>query len=230
MEWRRIIAVIIVVLISSSVLVIGIVNLNNQGDEVPAIYEFEWPVEVGDEFTFRIGVTGATYVNWQIDGPPPYVEFNDAIIRAEVIYLPTNTTSLDNATLLTEIIFPIKFNCTFENSSSIPEPIRSRLTELLSWTLVPKDKWDLLNTSFYENRFLFPQAYVNEKICSTTLDESSLHISIVMQKDWLHAAAEKWKGAISLATGLPYLMTYQDYYYSCIGWGDSVTLSLNYIE
>ena len=30
MEWRRIIAVIIVLLISSSVLVIGIVNLNNQ--------------------------------------------------------------------------------------------------------------------------------------------------------------------------------------------------------
>lgn len=231
MERKLFVALVVIVLISSTGVIMGIVNLGNQFPETTEIYEFEWAVEIGDVITFQIIVTGATYSSHNVvSGPPPYIEFNETIIQAEVIYLPSNTTSLDNATLLSEIIFPIKFTCTFENSSMIPEPVNSRLCELLSWTLVPINNWELLNSSFYKNNFLNPFAYEDQKICSTKLDDSSFNITISVQKDWLHAIGEKWIGAVNLTTGLPYLMSYRDYSFSCTGYGDSIMLTLTRIE
>ena len=102
--------------------------MSNQSTGItdPIIHEFEWAVEVGDTFDFELIVTGGLYEDWGDEGsPPPLSEFNETIIHAEVIYLPANTTSLDNATILSEIILPIKFRCTFGNTSAIPEPVNS---------------------------------------------------------------------------------------------------------
>ena len=145
-----------------------------------------------------------------------------------MIYLPLNTTSLDNETILAEIIYPIKFNCTFENSSLIPEPVNSRLTELLSWSLVPIDRWDLLNACFYENQFIYQLDYyhLNQKICEVNLDNVSMNMTIRIQKDWLHAIGEWWKCSVDRTSGLPYFMAYSMYSFSCIGSGYKTVLTL----
>ncbi len=230
MEKRTLIALVIITLFCSSMILIGIINQSN-GNESLDNYEFEWAVEVGDTFNFQIIVTGGTFSSSSESGPPPHIEYNESVICAEVIYLPMNTTSIDNATLLSEIILPVKFSCTFANSSSIPEPIHSKLIRLLSWTTVPLDNWELLNSSYYTNKFLNPLDYVNQTICSTKMDDSSLDLTLRIQDNWMHPGmAEIWNGVINMTTGLPYLLTYKDVSFSCSGDGYSVTLTLHRIE
>lgn len=228
MERRVIVSIGIIIFLATSSFAIGVVYLNNQSIDLVDIHEFEWAVDVGDTFDFEIIVSGGSFDGWGDEGsPPPLSEFNETIIHAEVIYLPANTTSLDNATILSEIIMPIKFRCTFGNTSEIPEPVNSRLSELLSWSLVPIDSWDLLNACFYENRFLNPFSYEDQKICKVNLDDSSLNLTISVQKDWLHAIGESWSCAVNRTTGLPYWMAYSDYMFSCVGSGYRTVLTMN---
>ncbi len=243
MERRILFGFAIILLFCSSVILIGIMqqgivdpgNENPEdegtGNEDPDIYEFEWAVDVGDTFNFQIIVTGMTIFDFAESGPPPYIECNESMICAEVTYLPRNTTSLDNATLLSEIILPIKFNCTFENSSALPEPLHGKLIRLLSWTIVPLDNWELLHSSYYKNNFLELRDYVGQEICSSKMDDSSLNITVRKQRNWLHpGAVEIWGSPINMTTGLPYLMVYSDASITCDGEGYTVSLVLHQIE
>jgi hypothetical protein len=231
MESRGVaLAIIILLLASLGVFWIGMTHLrdeNNPPLDSTTTYFFDWPVNVGDTFTYQIIVTGGVYWDWGDEGSPPLlVEYNETNIHAEVIYLPENTTSLDNGTILNKIIMPIKFNCTFANSSLIPEPVNSRITELLSWSLIPSNCWSLINECFYENRFIDPFDFEDQKICEAILDDAMLNLSISVQKDWLHAIGEKWECSVSRLSGLPSWMTYCDYSFSCIGSGYRTIITL----
>jgi len=229
LERRVSVSIIIILFLTSSAFTIGALYLNT--DQSNTIYEFEWAVGIGDSFNFEIIVTGGSYTDWNDPGsPPPFSEFNESIIHAEVIYLPRNTTSLDNATILSEIILPIKFQCSFANGSPIPEPVNRKMTELLSWSLLPIGRSELLNACFYENRFINQFSYLNQKICKTDLDESMLNLTISIQKDWLHAIGEWWKCSANRTSGLSQWMAYSVYSFSCVGIGYRSILTLNLIE
>ena len=230
MELKRNEALVLITFIVVSGVVI--VLLNSSTAEQYETIEAEWGVEIGDEFTYLLNVTGGVYSGHnQQTGPPEYAELNGSIIRFQIVSLPEIPTRANNDSFLNDVIFPIKVTCEFDNSSEVPEPVNSRLCELISWTLLPIGDWHSINTlynrSFYHDWLI--QGIYGEKMCYTKMNSDSFNLSIIHQKDWMHAIAERWRGSIDMTTGLAYSAMYSDYSFSCIGSGESLYLSLSLV-
>lgn len=228
---KRVAAVVFIAFIvgGTSILVLVNFGINDQ----PYTIDVEWGVNVGDTFVFHLIVTGGNYTEFGANvTAPAYADFNQTTIRAQITNLPELPTETDNESFLSEVILPFKFNCSFENSSALPESLRARLTEVLSWTLLPIGDWDSLNGLYNMTDQYTDWSYDiwEHKRCYTSLETDFFNIVLSQQKNWLHPIFESWTGALDLATGVATTAIYSDADFSCIGSGYSVQLTLHLIE
>jgi hypothetical protein len=161
--------------------------------------QFQWGVEVGDEFLYEVKVLGS---NNNASIPIPYVKFNNTQIRMRLVSLP-NVTLLNSSDKMVSIIGYTKTECEFVNGSAITFNSRdgyfmnTSIPEMLSRVIMPIGGWTHLNS-------YFPDDYGQNQY------EANTYLSKIGQQ-WFYIGyyyfhidfGYGWDANVSMSTGLP---------------------------
>lgn len=182
---------------------------------------FQWEVEVGDEFLYEVKVQG-----FSNRSSVPFVEFNNTQIRMRIVSLP-DANQIDNPDEMLAILGHQKTECEFITGSSIPIGSRygyyldASLAEILSRGILPIGGWDYIDS-------YFPDEYkIGEHIRGEYLSKIDEQWFYIGYHYWYIDYSYGWNANVNMTTGSPIsVCQWEDELMTGLQGQYSVTLSL----
>ena len=160
-----------------------------------------WGVELGDEITYAVRVTGFSEY-WPFNGsfsPPYHVELNNTYVTIRIDSLPEIPSFPNGAAFAEGILSYVKTSITgpleYMNGTEVVSVDYLFLNNLISQSILPVGNWPFIDS-------LYPDISESDPLCDTYF--SSLNTSFMIgHRTYLYDAGSGWYATVDMSTGLP---------------------------
>ncbi len=217
---RRMLAIVIAAMVGISIVTVVFIAQEIEPPFSLGADAFSWCVEVGDEYTFSVNVTGGS-TNWMANPESISFDWYSDNITIKILELPSIPTIVDNNSFLTSIVSSCKVLCI---STTIPDNYSTLLTTLLSYFILPVVDWELIVEMIGDelpvggacpmnNEWSFDVDYYAGFIDNTLFSLTKIRFINLFP----NTGSKSWWGLVNMTTGFVQEAIYRESYPFCTG-------------
>ena len=207
-DTKKLLIVILGIVIISGIIVIPLLDT-----------PFNWGIQEGDEFVYRVVFIRTIPESWQHqpDWPyPPINTINNSLLWVNISNLPITGIVLNGAGFISNVVNQNKITCTLENGSEV----NLEANDLISHCILPTDGWGLIDSYFPSNNESFRIWQHSDTYISEIVDEFFLFGYRKLISD---DTSISWFGYVNMTNGMPINVTQR---YFDLTYTEEITITL----